>query len=105
MLFTQYFFIKEQEPILFKEYAMDKVKFLMWNQKRFLNSHKLTYVLVLIWKSKRHNPVNSLYKWSASLNFFSQFHKAEISVGRRVELDWKVADKRRSHLGKNQSLS
>ena len=27
MLFMQYFFIKEQ--ILFKEYAMDKVKFLM----------------------------------------------------------------------------
>lgn len=48
MLFTQYFFIKEQEPILFKEYAMDKVEFLMLTQKRFLNSHKLTYVPVLI---------------------------------------------------------
>lgn len=35
MLFTQYFFVKELEPILFKEYAMDKVKFLMLKQKWF----------------------------------------------------------------------
>lgn len=57
----------------------------------FLKLTKVTCASSNVKIKRKHNPVNSLYKQSASLNFFSQFHKnsfceAEISV-RRVELD------------------
>lgn len=89
MLFIQ-FYHKRTRTNLFKGYTTDKV---MW--KLFFLTPQVICVLGLIWKSQGiQNPVNSLYKWSASfLNFFSQFHKnafreAGISVEKRVELDW-----------------